>query len=91
MGDAAGELAHGLHLLRLAQGLLGGMEVLSSASFSLVDVPAHGLEEIVRGDGVPVDPARLAVAGQHAELANRRGPRPGQRADFVPPAPDPLR
>ena len=65
--DAAGELADRLHLLRMAQRLLG----LAQGGLRLAlggDVAADRLQEIVRRHGAPCDAPAAAVAGPHVEL-----------------------
>ena len=62
--EAAGELAHRLHLLRLAQLLL--------QLLALGDVAAGGVDLVVLGDAVPAVGAIGAVLGAqpHVEVAN---------------------
>ena len=71
--DAAGELAHGFHLLRLAQRVLRGRE-LRVARLLRRDVAAIGIDDLALDGAVPGDPARRAVLVRGAVLEAREMP-----------------
>ncbi len=60
MGDAAGELAHRLHLLRLAQGVLGARQLFLGRDL-LGDVPPCAIDHPLFGNAHPGDPSVTAV------------------------------
>jgi hypothetical protein len=76
MGDAAGQLVHGLHLLRLAERGLDLVK-LGRGGGLLGDVPADGIEQAAVGRRVrrrrPGEGDGLAVRFQkaHLELVHR--------------------
>ncbi len=76
MGDAAGQLAHRLHLLRLPESFLGPVKLLRRQDVR-GDVAADGVEDAVAeggvGHGGPGEGHRLAVGFQqpHLELVRR--------------------
>ena len=79
--DAAGQLAHRLHLLALAQRLLGLAQRFVLA-LPLGHVAARGIDEIAVDRGQPGEPADRTIGGDEAVLEHRYLARPARDRRF---------